>query len=346
MNASDTRTKWCSRVKNVLCSNASVTKAFTSCSNGSSTRMPTDFWCAPSGSASFTPSLAACIRPGPPPVTMSHPSRVSSAAVSRTAAYTQWPGSTRADPKMVTRYRSRLVGRRRVRALTVSHRPRTDCRRMSRTAGSSDRGTSPPSEAALVSLMALLGFPTSVRPLPVRRLRLVHPVLVGVVGALNLQVPEPLLGVCPDPVQPRHPVDDVHRQGEVVDLVLDGQFERGVDVPLLLVPADVQVLVPVPAVGQPVDQPWVPVEGEDDRLVGREQGVEVAVVEPVRVLGVRLEPEQVHHVDEPDLQVLELLPEQVHGRQGLLGRDVAGRGHYHVRFDPLVGARLGPDADP
>ena len=103
MNASDTRTKWCSRVKNVLCSNASVTKAFTSCSNGSSTRMPTDFWCVPSGSASFTPSFAACISPGPPPVTMSHPSRVSSAAVSRTAAYTQWFGSTRAEPKMVTR---------------------------------------------------------------------------------------------------------------------------------------------------------------------------------------------------------------------------------------------------
>ena len=46
MKASDTSTKWCSRVKNVLCSNASVTNAFTSCSNGSSTRMPTDFWLA------------------------------------------------------------------------------------------------------------------------------------------------------------------------------------------------------------------------------------------------------------------------------------------------------------
>ena len=57
----------------------------------------------PSGSASFTPSFAACISPGPPPVTMSQPRRVSSAAVSRTAAYTQWFGSTRAEPKMVTR---------------------------------------------------------------------------------------------------------------------------------------------------------------------------------------------------------------------------------------------------
>ena len=85
MKASDTSTKWCSRVKNVLCSNAWVTNAFTSCSNGNSTRMPTDVRSG-SGSASFTPSFAACISPGPPPVTMSQPRRVSSAARSRTAA--------------------------------------------------------------------------------------------------------------------------------------------------------------------------------------------------------------------------------------------------------------------
>ena len=67
------------------CSNAWLTNGLTSCSNGSSTRMPTD---ARSGSAPAirAPSFAACISPGPPPVTMSQPRRVSSAARSRTAA--------------------------------------------------------------------------------------------------------------------------------------------------------------------------------------------------------------------------------------------------------------------
>lgn len=84
-NASDTSTKWCSRVKKVPCSKACSTNAFTSCSNGSSTRMPSDA-SFPSGSASRAPSFAACISPGPPPVTISQPRRVSSAARSRTAA--------------------------------------------------------------------------------------------------------------------------------------------------------------------------------------------------------------------------------------------------------------------
>ena len=40
--ASEAITKWCSRVKNVSCSKACSTKGLTSCSNGRSTRMPTD----------------------------------------------------------------------------------------------------------------------------------------------------------------------------------------------------------------------------------------------------------------------------------------------------------------
>ena len=83
--ASETSTKWCSREKNVRCSKAWPTNGLTSCSNGRSTRMPTEHR---SGSAPAirAPSFAACISPGPPPVTMSQPRRVSSAARSRTAA--------------------------------------------------------------------------------------------------------------------------------------------------------------------------------------------------------------------------------------------------------------------
>ena len=56
------------------------------------------------------------------------------------------------------------------------------------------------------------------------------------------------------------------------------------------------------AVGQAMDQPGIAVEVEDDRLVGGEQAVEVAVGQAVRVLAVGRELEQVDDVDEADLQ--------------------------------------------
>jgi len=47
--------------------------------------------------AAFTPalaapSLAACINPGPPPVTMSHPISANAAAARLTSSYTNVPG--------------------------------------------------------------------------------------------------------------------------------------------------------------------------------------------------------------------------------------------------------------
>src|SRR5262249_17201669 len=89
------------------------------------------------------PSLAACISPGPPPVTMSQPISASAAASRLTSSYAVGPGLTRAEAKIVTRYRSRLVGRRRERLLTMSHRPKTALDRTCLTASSSARLTFP-----------------------------------------------------------------------------------------------------------------------------------------------------------------------------------------------------------
>src|SRR5262245_62514469 len=107
---------------------------------------------------------------------MSQPSRVSSAAVSRTAAYSQWLGSRRADPKMVARYRSRLVGRSRVRLFTVSHSPRIDRVRISSAPFSSERGTSvSPGVEVLLLIRSLLSFyfDLSARRWPTRCWRIV-----------------------------------------------------------------------------------------------------------------------------------------------------------------------------
>ena len=65
-----------------------------------------------------------------------------------------------------------------------------------------------------------------------------------------------------------HAVDDVDDQVKAGRLVQHRQLERRVDVALLPVAVHVQVLVALEPVGEPVNQPGVAVEVEDDRLVG------------------------------------------------------------------------------
>jgi hypothetical protein len=64
--------------------------------------------------------------------------------------------------------------------------------------------------------------------------------------------------------------------------------ERGGRGAFFLVAADVQVPVVGAPVGEPVDEPRIAVVGEDHRLAGGEQRVEVTVRQPVRVFGVWL----------------------------------------------------------
>ena len=54
--------------------------------------------------------------------------------------------------------------------------------------------------------------------------------LVRVVAAFDLLVQEALLGVAADLLQTRHAVDHVHRQAEAVDVVVDRQLQRRIDV--------------------------------------------------------------------------------------------------------------------
>ena len=101
--------------------------------------------------------------------------------------------------------------------------------------------------------------------------------LVRIVAAPDLQIAKLLLRVRSRNAQPRDAVDHVDRQAETVDLVVDGQFQRCVDVALLLVPAHVHVFMIGAAVSQPVDQPRVTVKIEDDRFIQRKQAVEVGI---------------------------------------------------------------------
>ena len=73
----------------------------------------------------------------------------------------------------------------------------------------------------------------------------------------------------------------------------------------------------LPPVGQPVDQPRVPVVGEDHRPVLGEQRVELDVRQAVRVLPVVLQAHEVDDVDDAHLQVGEVPAQDVDGRQRL-----------------------------
>ena len=116
-------------------------------------------------------------------------------------------------------------------------------------------------------------------------------------------------------------------------------------VPALLESAHMQLGVVGPPVGQPVDQPRIAVVGEDDRLVGGEQRVELVVGQPVRVFGVRLQPHDVDDVDHPHRQVGQFAAQDVGGGQRLQRRDIAGAGQHHVGHTAGIAGPV-PDTQP
>ena len=68
---------------------------------------------------------------------------------------------------------------------------------------------------------------------------------MGVIDAVDDLILQPFLDVCTDGAQARNPVDDIDRQVEAIDLIVNGKLQRCVDVALFLVAADVDVLVVV-----------------------------------------------------------------------------------------------------
>ena len=92
-----------------------------------------------------------------------------------------------------------------------------------------------------------------------------------------------------------------------------------------------------------MDQPWITVKRKDDRFVRCEQRVEVAIRQPMRVLGHRLQLHQVHHVNHADLQLRRVLTQQFNRGQRLQRGHVATARHHHVR--PTVAVIAGPFPD-
>ena len=115
---------------------------------------------------------------------------------------------------------------------------------------------------------------------------------------------------------------------------------------LFLVAPDMDVVVVRSPVGEAVDEPRVAVVGEDHRLAVGEQRVELPLGEPVRVLGLRLQPHQVDDVDDPHLQLGQALAQERRGGDGLQRRNVPGAGEHDVRLVVALVRGPLPDADP
>ena len=98
--------------------------------------------------------------------------------------------------------------------------------------------------------------------------------LVDVELVLDQLVLDGLLQVSALGAQLRQAIHDILHKVEAVQLILHPDVEGRRDGALLLVAPDVEVAVG-PAVGQPVHQPRVPVEAEDDGLVLGEERIVV-----------------------------------------------------------------------
>ena len=122
----------------------------------------------------------------------------------------------------------------------------------------------PPDPLSLLSLLG--GRLFRVAPLPVSNLRHIFAIFVDVLLVLDQLVFELLLQVDALVAGLWKAVDGVHHQMKAVQLIQHRHIKGGGDSALFLITADVDVVVVGAAVGEPVDQPWVGVESEDDRL--------------------------------------------------------------------------------
>jgi hypothetical protein len=107
----------------------------------------------------------------------------------------------------------------------------------------------------------------------------------------------------------------------------------------------VDILASVVLVGHAMDKPGIRVEVEDDWRDLGEECPPLGLVQPVRVLSLVHEFEEVDNVDTADLEAGEVVEEQVDGGQGLVSGHVAAASHDNIGLLILVCAELGPDTD-
>jgi len=100
----------------------------------------------------------------------------------------------------------------------------------------------------------------------------------------------------------RQSIDDILHQVEAIQVVLHPNVKGCCDRALFYISPHMQIAVG-PAVGQPVDQPGVPVKPKNDVFVFREERVVILLGQPVWVLRAGLQLHEINNIYYPDFQV-------------------------------------------
>jgi hypothetical protein len=135
---------------------------------------------------------------------------------------------------------------------------------------------------------------------PIRYLGHVTTVLTDIPPVLDELVPELLLEVDASISRLREPVNRIHYEVKAIHIVQHCHVERSGNRALFFISPDMNVVVILTPVRQPMYQPGVAVKSEDYRLVRGEQVIEVLIAQAVRMLALRLQLHQVDDVDDSD----------------------------------------------
>jgi len=130
--------------------------------------------------------------------------------------------------------------------------------------------------------------------------------------------------------QPWDAFDHIHDEVEAVEVVEHDDVEGRRRRALLLVATHVEVVVVLPSVREPVNEPWIAVIGKDDGPVGGEHGVELRIGQAVRVLALGLEAHKVDDVHDAHLELRQALAQDRRRGQRLERRDIAAAGEDDV----------------
>src|SRR5262249_44621972 len=141
-----------------------------------------------------------------------------------------------------------------------------------------------------------------VRPLPIGGIRPVSTMLERVVAASDLIIVKLCQRGPAGSLESGHVLDYLHCQREAINSILDRQFQRRIDIALFPVTVHVEVVMVRTAIGQTMNEPGISVEIENDRLIDAEKQIEVPIRQTVRMVGLRLQPQQVDDIDVSNLE--------------------------------------------
>src|SRR5262249_60248904 len=120
--------------------------------------------------------------------------------------------------------------------------------------------------------------------------------VVSVALDMRLVIDEPcadrLLGVSSPSSELRYAINHVADEMEAIEAIQHAHVERCRGGALFPVAAHVEVAMTLSPVSQSVNEPRIAVEGKDDRLVGREQRIEIVIRQAGRMLARRLQGHQ------------------------------------------------------